>query len=137
MIMTEDDALAEKIAVASLHGMDSDAWKRYDKTGSWFYEIHDTGFKYNLSDVHAAIGLAQLKKCDEFMPPPPKIARAYNEAFRRRSALQVPYASRASSTHGICMCCGCGRTALTDRSQSVCRAAARARHRHLGALHPA
>ena len=63
MITTADDALAEKIAVASLHGMNKDAWKRYDKTGSWFYEIHDTGFKYNLSDVHAAIGLAQLKKC--------------------------------------------------------------------------
>ena len=61
MITTEDDALAEKIAVASLHGMNKDAWKRYDKSGSWFYEIHDTGFKYNLSDVHAAIGLAQLK----------------------------------------------------------------------------
>ncbi|HLI78634.1 MAG TPA: aminotransferase class I/II-fold pyridoxal phosphate-dependent enzyme, partial [Candidatus Binataceae bacterium] len=37
-IMTEDDALAEKIAIASLHGMNKDAWKRYDKTGSWYYE---------------------------------------------------------------------------------------------------
>ena len=67
MITTEDDALAAKIAVASLHGMDRDAWKRYDSSGSWFYEIHDTGFKYNLSDVHAAIGLAQLKRADELM----------------------------------------------------------------------
>ena len=67
MITTEDDALAEKIAVASLHGMDRDAWKRYDTSGSWFYEIHDMGFKYNLSDVHAAIGLAQFKRADDFM----------------------------------------------------------------------
>ena len=71
MITTEDDALAAKIAVASLHGMDRDAWKRYDSSGSWFYEIHDTGFKYNLSDVHAAIGLAQLRRADELTAPSP------------------------------------------------------------------
>jgi len=90
-ITTQDDALAEKIAVASLHGMNRDAWKRYDKSGSWFYEIHDTGFKYNLSDVHAAIGLAQLKRCDEFMQRRSEIARAYNEAFKSENGLQVPY----------------------------------------------
>src|ERR1700676_1231081 len=82
MITTEDDALAAKIAVASLHGMDRDAWKRYDSSGSWFYEIHDTGFKYNLSDVHAAIGLAQLKRSDGFMRRRSEIARAYSEAFK-------------------------------------------------------
>jgi dTDP-4-amino-4,6-dideoxygalactose transaminase len=90
-IMTEDATLAEKIQVASLHGMNKDAWKRYDKTGSWFYEIHDTGFKYNLSDVHAAIGLAQLKKCDQFMQRRTEVARAFSEAFRGEDALQVPY----------------------------------------------
>ena len=90
-ITTEDDALAEKIAVASLHGMNRDAWKRYDKSGSWFYEIHDTGFKYNLSDVHAAIGLAQLKRCDEFMRRRSEIANAYNAAFKSEDGLQVPY----------------------------------------------
>jgi dTDP-4-amino-4,6-dideoxygalactose transaminase len=91
MITTEDDALAAKIAVASLHGMDRDAWKRYDKSGSWYYEIHDTGFKYNLSDVHAAIGLAQLKRADEFMRRRREIAHAYSEALRADDALQVPY----------------------------------------------
>jgi dTDP-4-amino-4,6-dideoxygalactose transaminase len=90
-ITTADDALAEKIAVASLHGMNKDAWKRYDKTGSWFYEIHDTGFKYNLSDVHAAIGLAQLKRSDEFMQRRTEIANAYIDAFKDEDALQVPH----------------------------------------------
>jgi dTDP-4-amino-4,6-dideoxygalactose transaminase len=90
-ITTADDALAEKIAVASLHGMNKDAWKRYDKTGSWFYEIHDTGFKYNLSDVHAAIGLAQLKRSDEFMRRRTEIANAYIDAFKNEDALQVPH----------------------------------------------
>jgi dTDP-4-amino-4,6-dideoxygalactose transaminase len=90
MITTEDDALAQKIAVASLHGMDRDAWKRYDSTGSWFYEIHDTGFKYNLSDVHSAIGLAQLRRVEELTRRRQAIARAYNEAFADVAALETP-----------------------------------------------
>ena len=91
MITTSDDALAEKIAVASLHGMNKDAWKRYDKSGSWFYEIHDLGFKYNLSDVHAAIGLAQLRRAPEFMRRRTEIAARYSEAFRSCDVLQAPY----------------------------------------------
>jgi dTDP-4-amino-4,6-dideoxygalactose transaminase len=90
MITTEDDALAAKIAVASLHGMDRDAWKRYDSSGSWFYEIHDTGFKYNLSDVHAAIGVAQLRRADELMRRRHAIAKVYNDAFRDDPALEIP-----------------------------------------------
>ncbi len=90
MITTEDDALAAKIAVASLHGMDRDAWKRYDSSGSWFYEIHDTGFKYNLSDIHSAIGLAQLRRADELTRRRQAIARAYNAAFGDDPALQIP-----------------------------------------------
>lgn len=91
MITTGDAALAEKIAVASLHGMDRDAWKRYDQSGSWYYEIHDVGFKYNLSDVHSAIGVAQLKRADDFMRRRTEIARAYNQAFGAEPALQIPY----------------------------------------------
>src|SRR6266851_1788332 len=90
MITTEDDAMAAKIAVASLHGMDRDAWKRYDSSGSWFYEIHDIGFKYNLSDVHAAIGLAQLRRCDELKRRRQAIAQTFNEAFGAEPALQIP-----------------------------------------------
>jgi len=91
MITTADDALAEKIAIASLHGMNKDAWKRYDKSGSWYYEIHDLGFKYNLSDVHAAIGLAQLRRAPGFMQRRSEIAARYSEAFRSCDALQVPF----------------------------------------------
>ncbi len=90
MVTTEDDALAERIAIASLHGMNRDAWKRYDRSGSWFYEIHDTGFKYNLSDVHAAIGVAQLARADEFMRRRTAIAHAYSSALRNEPALEVP-----------------------------------------------
>jgi dTDP-4-amino-4,6-dideoxygalactose transaminase len=95
MITTEDDALAARIAVASLHGMDRDAWKRYDSSGSWFYEIHDTGFKYNLSDVHSAIGIAQLRRVEELTRRRQSIARAYNEAFAGDPALEVPITEAA------------------------------------------
>jgi len=64
-VVTDDDALAERLHLLALHGMDRDAWKRYSDTGSWYYEITSPGFKYNLSDVLAAIGLGQLEHFDE------------------------------------------------------------------------
>ena len=51
----------------SLHGISHDAWKRYTKEGSWYYEVLYPGFKYNLTDIAAAIGIEQLKKCDAFL----------------------------------------------------------------------
>jgi dTDP-4-amino-4,6-dideoxygalactose transaminase len=60
-----DDALAARMSLLSLHGMDHDAWKRYSDTGSWYYEVTAPGFKYNLSDVLAAIGLGQLERFEE------------------------------------------------------------------------
>jgi len=63
--ITDDDELAARMSLLSLHGMNRDAWKRYTDTGSWYYEVTAPGFKYNLSDVLAAIGLAQLERFDE------------------------------------------------------------------------
>lgn len=64
--VTDDAALAERIQLLSLHGMSRDAWKRYTDTGSWFYEVVAPGWKYNLSDVLAAVGVGQLERFDEF-----------------------------------------------------------------------
>ena len=130
MITTDDDALAEKIAVASLHGMNKDAWKRYDKSGSWFYEIHDTGFKYNLSDVHAAIGLAQIKRADDFMRRRGEIARAYNEAFRGDDALQARVLRTRHRARVASLRAAHPARAAQSRAQSVRRDSARARRRH-------
>ncbi len=63
-MLTGAPEMIDRARVASLHGMSRDAWKRYDKGGSWYYEVVMPGFKYNLPDVLAAIGLAQLKKLD-------------------------------------------------------------------------
>lgn len=64
--VTDDPELAERIQLLSLHGMSRDAWKRYSDTGSWYYEVVAPGWKYNLSDVLAAIGVGQLERFDEF-----------------------------------------------------------------------
>ena len=64
--VTDDEEVADRIRLLSLHGMSRDAWKRYTATGSWYYEVVAPGWKYNLSDVLAAIGLGQLERFDEF-----------------------------------------------------------------------
>lgn len=64
--VTDDEALADRIRLLSLHGMSRDAWKRYSDTGSWYYEVVAPGWKYNLSDVLAAIGVGQFERFDEF-----------------------------------------------------------------------
>ncbi|MGE5692791.1 MAG: DegT/DnrJ/EryC1/StrS family aminotransferase, partial [Candidatus Zixiibacteriota bacterium] len=62
MLVTDNQKLHERAAILSLHGMSKDAWKRYTSEGSWYYEIVAAGFKYNLSDLQAALGLSQLAK---------------------------------------------------------------------------
>ncbi len=90
MIATEDDDFAQRVRLMHLHGMSRDAWKRYTEAGSWSYEVLAPGFKYNLSDVAAAIGIPQLKRCDDFHARRREIARRYHEAFAGRAEIQVP-----------------------------------------------
>jgi len=63
--VSNDEHVIETMRSLSLHGMNRDAWKRYTDTGSWYYEVTTPGYKYNLSDVLAAIGIAQLERFDE------------------------------------------------------------------------
>jgi dTDP-4-amino-4,6-dideoxygalactose transaminase len=80
-MLTGSEAFIEKARVASLHGMNKDAWKRYDKGGSWYYEVVMPGFKYNLPDVLAAIGLAQLRKLERMQARRREVVAAYRKAF--------------------------------------------------------
>jgi perosamine synthetase len=64
MACTQRDDYAERMRIMSLHGISKDAWKRFTAEGSWFYEIVAPGFKYNLTDVAAAIGIHQLRRAD-------------------------------------------------------------------------
>src|SRR5207247_1206776 len=65
MAVTDREDWAVRMRVMSLHGMSRDAWNRYATRGSWYYEIIAPGFKYNLTDVAAALGLRQLDRVDE------------------------------------------------------------------------
>ena len=90
MITTDDDALAERCSIMSLHGISKNAWKRYTAEGSWYYEIIAPGFKYNMTDVAAALGLAQLRKAERMLRRREEIARRFSEAFSTMPELQVP-----------------------------------------------
>lgn len=90
MITTDDDALADRCRIMSLHGINRDAWKRYTSEGTWRYEIVAPGYKYNLTDIAAAIGLVQLEKLEPMWKRRVEIARRYDDAFRVRPELQLP-----------------------------------------------
>jgi len=66
MVTTDDGKLAEKIKILSLHGMSKDAWRRYTAAGSWYYEVIYPGYKYNMTDIQASLGVHQLGKLPQF-----------------------------------------------------------------------
>ncbi len=90
MLTTNDDKHAERISLMRLHGIGRDAWKRYAKTGSWFYEVQEAGYKMNLPDILAAVGVAQLKKADLFWQRRREIAAYYREKLSQFEELQLP-----------------------------------------------
>ena len=79
MLLTDDERIADRARSMRLHGISRDAWKRYTASGSWFYEIEDVGFKYNLTDLAAAIGLVQLARAGELRDARERVANAYRE----------------------------------------------------------
>ena len=90
MICTGNDAWDEWCRIMSLHGISKDAWKRYTTEGSWYYEIIAPGYKYNMTDIAAAMGVAQLAKAEYMWQRRREIARRYTEAFSECPELQVP-----------------------------------------------
>lgn len=82
MVVTRDAALAKRIRTMRLHGMSRDAFDRFTaKVPSWYYEIVAPGFKYNLTDIAAALGIHQLKRARAFHVRRAQIARGYDAAF--------------------------------------------------------
>ena len=90
MITTNDPTWAERMRSMSLHGLSHDAWKRNSSHGSWFYEIVSPGFKYNMTDIAASLGIAQLRKCDRFLEVRRGYAAMYDEGFREVSQVSAP-----------------------------------------------
>jgi perosamine synthetase len=90
MVTTERTDYADRMKLMSLHGLSGDAWNRYSARGHWYYEITDFGFKYNLNDIAAALGLRQLDRMWEFHRRREAVARAYNDAFRDLDTCHIP-----------------------------------------------
>lgn len=92
MLTTDDDELAERVRIRSLHGLSKDAWKRFSAEGSWYYEVVYPGFKYNLTDTAAALGLGQLKRADDFWRRRERCANRYCELLGDLSQIKLPRA---------------------------------------------
>ncbi len=93
MVTTANPDWAERMRIMSLHGISKDAWKRYTAEGSWRYEIIAPGYKYNMTDMAAALGISQLGRCEYFLRARLRCKRLYDEGFAAEPAVQTPAAS--------------------------------------------
>jgi dTDP-4-amino-4,6-dideoxygalactose transaminase len=93
MLVTRNTALAERARVMRLHGMNRDAFDRFTaKVPSWYYEVVAPGFKYNLTDIAAALGLQQLKRAHTFQQRRTQLAALYDEALAGLPVITPPAA---------------------------------------------
>ena len=88
--LTAAPELLEPARVLGLHGMSRDAWMRFDRSGSWSYDVVVPGFKYNMTDIQASLGIHQLAKLPGFHARRREIVRRYTRAFRASEALEPP-----------------------------------------------
>jgi dTDP-4-amino-4,6-dideoxygalactose transaminase len=102
MLVTDSAEIANRARSMRLHGLTRDAWKRYSGGGSWYYEIEDAGFKYNLTDLAAAIGLVQLDRAEAMRVEREAVARRYAQAFAASSIadlVELPVMPRPNEVH--------------------------------------
>jgi perosamine synthetase len=102
MLVTDSDQIANRARSMRLHGLTRDAWKRYSGGGSWYYEIEDVGFKYNLTDLAAAIGLVQLERAEPMRVERERVARRYEAAFAAAGLgdlVELPAMPRPNEVH--------------------------------------
>jgi len=90
MVTTHLAPLAETMRMLALHGVSHQAWDRYTEQGDWRYDVLAHGFKYNLSDVQAAIGIHQLRKLNQFIERRALLANMYHDAFAGMDELEPP-----------------------------------------------
>jgi dTDP-4-amino-4,6-dideoxygalactose transaminase len=99
MVVTNDDRVAERMRIMALHGLSADAWGRYSGTGCWDYKIMAPGFKYNFTDIAAAIGLHQLARAEEMRLARERIALRYFDELSDIDELELPRESHPDRIH--------------------------------------
>lgn len=90
MIVSKQDDLALRIRILALHGISKDAWNRYREEGSWYYEVLENGFKYNLTDIQSAIGIHQLRKLERYVQERTRFAEIYSQELSDLPELELP-----------------------------------------------
>jgi len=96
LVATNNEKLAEKIKILSLHGISKDAWNRYSDKGSPHWQILMPGFKYNMTDIQASLGIHQIKKLDDFINIREKYTKMYDSAFE-----DIPEITRPGEINNI------------------------------------
>jgi dTDP-4-amino-4,6-dideoxygalactose transaminase len=121
LVLARDEPAAARVRVLGLHGMSKDAWKRFSDEGYKHYQVIEAGFKYNMMDLQAAIGLHQLARVGEFWERRREIWARYDEAFADLP-VGLPAAPAPDTVHGLHLYtllvdearCGIGRDAFLD-----------------------
>jgi dTDP-4-amino-4,6-dideoxygalactose transaminase len=100
MVVSRDAEIARRIAIMRSHGIDRAVWNRYtDKKASWYYEVIEPGFKYNLPDILAALGRVQLSRAMDLLKMRREIAAHYDAAFGDNAALMIPPTGPGDARH--------------------------------------
>jgi dTDP-4-amino-4,6-dideoxygalactose transaminase len=100
MVVTRDQGIAERVAIMRSHGIDRAVWNRYtDRKASWYYEVVEPGFKYNMPDLLAALGRVQLRRAGELLEKRRRIAGLYNAAFGGDPRFILPPSGAANAWH--------------------------------------
>ena len=98
MIITSLDKKIKKLKQLALHGMSKDAWRRYSDKGYKHYDVIDSGFKYNMTDIQASLGVEQLKKIDSFWKKRERIWNIYNNFFKDLNVV-IPSKIESNTKH--------------------------------------
>jgi dTDP-4-amino-4,6-dideoxygalactose transaminase len=98
LVTTDNDELAERIRRLSMHGISKDAWKRYTASGTQHWEVIEPGYKYNMTDIQAAVGIPQLKKLESFLETRRQYAAAYRAALQDVDEVVLPVDSDEPGT---------------------------------------
>ena len=99
MLCTDDDEIAKRVKVMRLHGINRDVWDRFSTGASWEYDVVAPGFKYNMPDINAALGIHQLRKAEKFRKKRQKIAETYYEFLEDIPGLILPRIHCAMEDH--------------------------------------
>ena len=99
MLVTNDEAIAKKARCMVTHGMSDNAWKRYAQGGKWGYDVTEIGYKYNMFDMQAALGLVQLSRFEQMQQQREKYARIYDKEFDKIDGIDYIKISPNTTVH--------------------------------------